>query len=128
MPGDRNPTMTIDEAQRTVDDWIQTLGVRYFEPLTNLAQLVEEVGELARLLSRIAGEQSFREGTEPADLSAALADEMSDVLFVLLCLANQSDVDLTAALQKNLAKKTARDSSRHRDNEKLHEGSEADRS
>ena len=113
------PDLTIADAQAAVDDWIRTLGVRYFGELTNLAQLTEEVGELARLLSRTYGEQSFREGTEPRDVPAALADEMADVLFVLICLANQTGVDLTDALRRNLEKKTGRDATRHLENEKL---------
>lgn len=107
--------MTLTEAQRRVDEWIKTIGVRYFSELTNLAQLVEEVGELARILSRTYGEQSFKEGEEDANL----ADEMADVLFVLLCLANQTGVDLTAALERNLAHKAKRDAQRHQSNEKL---------
>ena len=113
--------MTIAEAQATVDAWIRSHGVRYFDELTNLAQLVEEVGELARLLSRTRGEQSFRDGTKPDDIEAALADEMADVLFVLICLANQTGVDLTDALRRNLNKKTGRDVERHRGNVKLHD-------
>ena len=111
--------LTVRDAQRRVDEWIRTLGVRYFGELTNLAQLTEEVGELARLLSRTKGEQSFRVGTEPDDVDAALADEMADVLFVLICLANQTGVDLTDALARNLAKKTGRDAARHAGNPKL---------
>ena len=111
--------ITIREAQVQVDEWIRTLGVRYFDEMTNLAQLVEEVGELARLLSRTRGQQSFRKGTEPADVDAALADEMADVLFVLLCLANQCGVDLTDAFGRNLTKKTSRDATRHAENSKL---------
>lgn len=111
--------LTIAAAQHVVDEWISTLGVRYFGELTNLAQLVEEVGELARLLSRTKGEQSFRSGTKPDDVPAALADEMADVLFVLICLANQSGVDLNDAFIKNLAKKTGRDATRHHENPKL---------
>lgn len=107
--------MTISEAQRKVDNWIQEYGVRYFSELTNMAVLTEEVGELARIMSRKYGDQSFKEG-ESAD---GLADEMADVLFVLICLANQTGVDLEAALTANLQKKTARDSERHKGNEKL---------
>ena len=107
--------LTIREAQAAVDQWIQTLGVRYFGELTNLAQLVEEVGEVARILSRTAGEQSWRDGAERGEL----ADELADVLFVTICLANQSGIDLTTALEKNLAKKTRRDATRHQDNPKL---------
>ena len=106
--------MTIREAQETVDQWIRTYGVRYFNELTNLACLTEEVGELARVMARKYGEQSFKEGenTDPAD-------EMADVLWVLLCLANQTGVDLTAAFERNLQKKTQRDKTRHLENEKL---------
>ncbi|MEM9588037.1 MAG: nucleotide pyrophosphohydrolase [Planctomycetota bacterium] len=108
-------TLTLRGAQDQVDEWIQTIGVRYFNELTNLAQLVEEVGEVARILSRTAGEQSYRRGQPPGDL----ADELADVLFVTICLANQSGIDLTAALKKNLEKKTQRDATRHLENEKL---------
>ena len=106
--------MTIREAQETVDHWIRTYGVRYFSELTNMACLTEEVGELARVMARKYGEQSFKEGenTDPAD-------EMADVLWVLLCLANQTGVDLTAAFERNLAKKTQRDKTRHIRNLKL---------
>lgn len=106
---------TLREAQKEVDQWIRTIGVRYFSELTNLAQLMEEVGELARQISRRYGEQSFKAGENPSNLS----DEMADVLFVLLCLANQTGVDLTTALQFNLDKKTKRDRLRHRQNPKL---------
>jgi len=108
--------LTIRQAQTDVDHWIGTIGVRYFDPLTNLAQLVEEVGEVARILARTTGEQSYRDGDPPADL----ADELADVLFVTICLANQSSIDLNDALQRNLAKKTARDAKRHASNPKLH--------
>ncbi|MGV3524758.1 MAG: nucleotide pyrophosphohydrolase [Candidatus Sericytochromatia bacterium] len=108
--------LTLKQAQATVDTWIRTVGVRYFSELTNLAQLVEEVGELARIISRTYGEQSFKE----SDKSAKLEDEMADVLFVLICLANQTGVDLSSALEANLAKKTQRDATRHQQNEKLH--------
>ena len=107
--------LTIGEAQQEVDNWIKTLGVKYFSPLTNLGILMEEVGELSRLVVRIYGEQSFKESDEGKRLS----DEMADVLWVLICLANQTGVDLNEALQKNFAKKTARDAERHRDNPKL---------
>ena len=107
--------MTIQEAQDTVDQWIKTTGVRYFNELTNTAILMEEVGEVARIMSRKYGEQSFKESDKEVDL----ADEMSDVLWVLICLANQTGVNLTDALQKNLDKKTKRDSTRHQNNEKL---------
>lgn len=107
--------LTLRAAQLEVDQWIKTIGVRYFSELTNLAQLMEEVGELSRQISRRFGEQSFKSGETPSDL----ADEMADVLFVLICLANQTGVDLTAALQCNLEKKTKRDSLRHKQNSKL---------
>jgi NTP pyrophosphatase (non-canonical NTP hydrolase) len=113
---DHSTPLTLIEAQQKVDQWIQTLGVRYFSELTNLAQLMEEVGELARIISRQFGDQSFKKG-EPEDCQ--LADEMADVLFVLICLANQTGVDLTAAFQENLDKKTRRDSQRHLNNPKL---------
>ena len=107
--------MTIEEAQNTVDNWIKTIGVRYFNELTNMAMLTEEVGEVARIIARKYGEQSFKE----SDKNKELGDELADVLFVLICLANQTGVDLTEALQKNLDKKTKRDSERHQNNEKL---------
>jgi len=107
--------MTIEEAQRIVDDWIQTKGVRYFNELTNMTILTEEVGELARLMARTYGEQSFKESDKNRDLG----DEMADVLWVLICLANQTGVDLTEALKKNLEKKDIRDGTRHLENEKL---------
>lgn len=106
--------MTLDEAQKTVDQWIKTYGVRYFSELTNMACLTEEVGELARVMARRYGDQSFKAGenTDPAD-------EMADVLWVLLCLANQTGVDLTQAFRRNLEKKTRRDAERHLNNPKL---------
>ncbi len=107
--------MTIEEAQQIVDNWIKTNGVRYFNELTNMAMLTEEVGEVARIIARKYGEQSFKD----SDKSTDLGDELADVLFVLICLANQTGVDLTAALQKNLEKKTSRDINRHKDNPKL---------
>lgn len=107
--------MTIKEAQQIVDEWITTTGVRYFDELTNMAMLTEEVGEVARLIARRYGEQSFKESDKEADLG----DELADVLFVLICLANQTDTDLTDALRRNLDKKTQRDATRHRDNPKL---------
>ena len=107
--------MTIDEAQQQVDDWIKTYGVRYFSELTNMAILTEEVGELARIMARTYGDQSFKK----SDLEKDLADEMADVLWVLMCLANQTGVNLTEALQKNIAKKTQRDKDRHKQNPKL---------
>jgi NTP pyrophosphatase (non-canonical NTP hydrolase) len=107
--------ITLEEAQKQVDDWIKTHGVRYFSELTNTAILMEEVGELARLMARTYGDQSFKKSDEGRDLG----DEMADILFVLVCLANQTGVDLTAALQRNIEKKTARDADRHRNNPKL---------
>lgn len=106
--------MTIKEAQETIDRWIREHGVRYFDELTNLAVLTEEVGELARIMSRKYGEQSFKEGE-----SQELEDELADVLFVLVCIANQTGVDLSEALRKNLTKKTERDQYRHQSNQKL---------
>ena len=110
----KNNEITIREAQKMVDDWIKTYGVRYFSELTNMAVLTEEVGELARIMARKYGDQSFKEG-EKHDLG----DEMADVLWVLMCLANQTGVDLTEALKKNIGKKTSRDKTRHIENEKL---------
>jgi NTP pyrophosphatase (non-canonical NTP hydrolase) len=107
--------LTLRECQQQVDDWIQTIGVRYYSELTNLAVLVEEVGEVARLMSRLYGDQSFKDSDQGRDL----ADEFADVLFVLVCLANQTGVDLTAAFERNLAKKTDRDRDRHANNPKL---------
>lgn len=107
--------MTIEEAQQTVDKWINTTGVRYFSELTNLAMLTEEVGEVARIIARKYGEQSFKKSDEGADLG----DELADVLFVLICLANQTGINLTEALEKNLEKKSIRDTERHKNNDKL---------
>lgn len=107
--------MTIKEAQELVDNWIKTYGVRYFNELTNMAQLTEEVGEVARIIARRYGEQSEKESDKNKDLG----DEMADVLWVLICLANQTGIDLEAALQKNLDKKTKRDHKRHLENDKL---------
>jgi NTP pyrophosphatase (non-canonical NTP hydrolase) len=107
--------MTIKEAQQAVDTWINTTGVRYFSELTNMAILTEEVGEVARLMSRIYGDQSFK----ASDTSRQLSDELADVLWVLLCIANQTGVDLTEALHKNFQKKNIRDAERHQQNEKL---------
>lgn len=107
--------MTIQEAQQQVDGWIKTVGVRYFSELTNMAILTEEVGELARIMARTYGDQSFKK----TDLDKNLADEMADVLWVLICLANQTGVNLTEALQKNIEKKTLRDTERHQQNTKL---------
>ncbi|GAB4487596.1 MAG: nucleotide pyrophosphohydrolase [Saprospiraceae bacterium] len=111
--------MTIQQAQQTVDEWINTIGVRYYSELTNTAILMEEVGEVARLMARLYGEQSFKTPEQAASARTDLADEMADVLFVLVCLANQTGVDLTEALKKNLEKKTHRDAARHAGNEKL---------
>jgi len=107
--------LTIKQAQHEVDQWIKTVGVRYFGELTNLGILMEEVGELSRLLVRTYGEQSFKE----SDKNKALADEMADVLWVLICLANQTGVDLATAFRKNMEKKSGRDADRHRQNPKL---------
>lgn len=108
-------SLTLRQAQDDVDQWIQTIGVRYFSELTNLAQLMEEVGEVARVISRTYGEQSFKASDEKVELS----DELADVLFVVICLANQTGVDLTEALRRNLEKKAKRDATRHQENEKL---------
>ncbi|MEO6524036.1 MAG: nucleotide pyrophosphohydrolase [Mucilaginibacter sp.] len=107
--------MTIQQAQKEVDQWINTTGVRYFNELTNTAILMEEVGEVARIMARKYGEQSFKKSDEEVNL----ADEMADVLFVLICLANQTGIDLTEALEKNMIKKNIRDADRHKNNEKL---------
>jgi NTP pyrophosphatase (non-canonical NTP hydrolase) len=107
--------MTISQAQQTVDEWIKTTGVRYYNELTNMAILTEEVGEVARIMARKYGEQSFKE----SDKKHELGEELADVLFVLLCIANQTGVDLTAELNNNLQKKTKRDSERHKNNPKL---------
>jgi NTP pyrophosphatase (non-canonical NTP hydrolase) len=107
--------MTISQAQARVDEWIKTVGVRYFSELTNMAILTEEVGELARIMARTYGDQSFKK----SDLNRDLADEMADVLWVLICLANQTGVDLSEALEKNMEKKTHRDADRHKQNDKL---------
>lgn len=113
--------MTFDQAQTTVDEWISTTGVRYFSELTNLAILTEEVGEVARLIARQYGEQSFKE----TDKGRELSDELADVLFVVICLANQTGVNLTEAMARNLAKKTQRDATRHHNNPKLKSGDAA---
>jgi NTP pyrophosphatase (non-canonical NTP hydrolase) len=107
--------MTIEKAQEEVDQWIKTIGVKYFSELTNMVLLTEEVGEIARIIARKYGEQSYKE----SDKDLSLADEMADVLFVLICLANQTGINLTEAFKKNMDKKTLRDSSRHQRNEKL---------
>ena len=110
-----NEEISIRQAQQLVDDWIKTTGVRYFSELTNMAILTEEVGEVARLMSRLYGDQSFKE----SDKDKKLADELADVLWVVLCIANQTGIDLTNALEKNFEKKNIRDAERHRENEKL---------
>jgi len=110
-----NLNMTIQEAQKIIDNWIKEKGVRYFNELTNTTILMEEVGELARIVSRKYGEQSFKEGEKDLDL----ADEIADVMWVLICIANQTGVDLTEALKKNIDKKNSRDARRHLDNKKL---------
>ena len=107
--------MTIKDAQQVVDQWINTTGIRYFNELTNTAILMEEVGEVARIMARQYGEQSFKK----SDTEVNLADEMADVMFVLICLANQTGIDLTEALEKNLQKKSIRDADRHKNNDKL---------
>ncbi len=115
MKKDRPGELTINDYQAQVDQWIRTLGVRYFSELTNLGILMEEVGELARILTRTYGDQCAKPGDEPSDL----ADELADVLFVVCCLANQTGVDLTRAIEKNFEKKTGRDKDRQRNNPKL---------
>jgi len=107
--------LTLEQAQQRVDEWITTIGVRYFDPLTNMAILTEEVGEVARIIARRYGEQSFKSGEENADLG----DELADVMWVVMCLANQTGVDLTEAFERNMAKKTSRDATRHQHNTKL---------
>jgi NTP pyrophosphatase (non-canonical NTP hydrolase) len=114
-PPDSQPSLSIRKAQDLVDAWIRSVGVRYFSELTNMAILTEEVGEVARLMSRLYGDQSFKE----SDKGRELADELADVLWVLLCIANQTGIDLTAALETNFMKKNIRDAERHRSNEKL---------
>ena len=115
---DTQQSITLQQTQDCVDEWIRTIGVRYFDEMTNLAQLVEEVGEVARILSRTCGEQSYKKDQIPEDLG----DELADVLFVIICLANQSGINLTDAFRKNLEKKTQRDSTRHHENQKLQNG------
>jgi NTP pyrophosphatase (non-canonical NTP hydrolase) len=114
-PSESTASPTLREVQSIVDTWIRTIGVNYFSELTNLAVLMEEVGELARLMSRTFGDQSFK----PSDRNSSLSDEMADILFVLVCLANQTGVDLTKAVEENLRKKTNRDADRHKNNPKL---------
>ena len=111
--------MELATAQQIVDEWITTIGVRYYDELTNTAILMEEAGEVARLMARLYGEQSFKDPADEAAAPTRLADEFADVLFVLICLANQTGVDLTAALRRNLEKKTKRDLTRHQNNPKL---------
>ncbi|GAB3425458.1 nucleotide pyrophosphohydrolase [Niabella aquatica] len=113
--------MTIADAQQQVDEWIKTIGIKYFSELTNMVILTEETGELARHIARMYGEQSYKKGQEPTgdQKRLVLADEMADVLWVLICLANQTGIDLTAALERNFEKKTIRDAGRHAGNEKL---------
>ena len=111
--------MTIKQLQQMVDDWINKYGVRYFNELTNMVLLTEEVGELSRLVAREYGEQSFKAHIDKKDIQSSIADEMADVFFVLTCLANQMDIDLTDAVKKNLEKKTVRDETRHKRNTKL---------
>ena len=115
MKKDRLEELTVSDYQDLVDEWIKTLGVRYFSKLTNLGILMEEVGEVARIMTRIYGDQSFKTGDDSSDL----ADELADVLFVVCCLANQTGVDLTQAIKKNFEKKTLRDKDRQRNNPKL---------
>lgn len=107
--------LSIRESQKIVDEWIKTVGVKYFSELTNLGQLIEEVGEVARIITRTYGDQSFKK----SDQDHNLADELADVLFVLICIANQTGIDLTEAFQKNINKKTKRDTQRHKQNPKL---------
>jgi NTP pyrophosphatase (non-canonical NTP hydrolase) len=111
--------MEITKAQELVDDWIKTMGVRYFNELTNTAILMEEVGEVARLMARMYGEQSFKNSELERDSKESLADELADVFFVLICIANQTEINMEIALEKNLKKKTERDNKRHFDNNKL---------
>lgn len=112
--------MTLREMQAKIDSWIQQYGVRYYHELTNVALLMEEVGEFSRIAARVYGEQSFKPGTQPADTKEALADEMADIVFVLTCLANQLHIDLEDAMTRNLEKKSTRDKDRHVQNPKLH--------
>jgi len=111
--------MKIEDAQILVDNWIKKYGVKYFSELTNMVILTEEVGELARIISRKYGEQSFKSNEEELNSKSKLADEMADILWVLICLANQTNIDLSEALEKNIIKKTTRDKDRHKNNPKL---------
>lgn len=112
--------MTLSELQQQIDTWINQYGVRYYNELTNTTLLMEEVGEFSRLAARVFGEQSFKPGTEPIDTKEALADELADIMFVLVCLANQMHIDLDDAILQNLQKKTQRDKDRHSQNPRLH--------
>lgn len=116
--------LSLAQAQRIVDEWIKTYGVRYYSEMTNLAILMEETGELARLFARHFGEQTFKKGHEPQNIQHEIADEMADILFVLLCLANQTNIDLQEAFLKNIQKKTNRDIIRHQNNPKLQQDGE----
>ena len=118
--------MTLHDMQTRVDAWIKQYGVRYFHELTNVALLVEEVGEFSSIVARVYGDQSFKAGTQPLNTKEALADEMADIMFVLTCLANQMQIDLQEAITKNLEKKTLRDKDRHHQNPKLSQSGEAD--
>lgn len=111
--------MQLQDIQEQVDQWIKTYGVRYFDEMTNTLLLTEELGEFSRLIARVYGEQSFKASKLPIDSKAAISDELGDILFVLICLANQMDIDLTAVMENNLAKKTQRDDKRHKNNPKL---------
>jgi len=111
--------MTIEKFQKDVDQWIKTIGVRYFNELTNMAILTEEVGEVSSLMARIYGEQSFKNVTDENELSAKLADELADVIWVVTCIANQTGINLTEAIERNMDKKTKRDRTRHHKNKKL---------
>jgi len=111
--------MTIAELQADTDHWIKTVGVRYFNELTNMAMLTEEVGELARLIARQYGEQSFKKTKQPEDIKTAIADELADIIFVVTCLANQMNINLEESINNNFGKKTTRDATRHLDNNKL---------
>ncbi len=119
MNGKNNKKLGLTNLQSEVESWISSIGHGYFSEMTNLANLMEEVGEVARLMSRTYGEQSFKKGHEPDDIKAELSDELCDVMFIVTCLANQMDIDLESAMQKNLYKKTNRDKQRHAENKKL---------
>lgn len=117
--GGKTEILTVQALQERTDSWIKQYGVRYFDEMTNLAILMEEVGEFARLMARTKGEQSFKTDKQPKELKQQVGDEMADIIFVLSCLANQMDIDLTTAIESNFEKKTQRDSKRHIENEKL---------